>query len=273
MAYDQSANIRLYLLRAENFSEKSAPNQKQFYREAAGWLQENHFDSAEEAREAMMQTKYYAGAGLAKIADDIALRANAMEEVAYDDVADIHRQREEKFSQRGYEYAYSQEWIDDLQLASKESEKYARRKEIFGRIFSGYFQIAGNPQSEHRKTAARNLAEALQELDQMGVNFEELALERAYQELTMTTGEGMRHFVEFIRNFRMSGMPDTDDLSDISDEQNRIANWVKTHKQELIEAGKSEKWHHATCVAVPSDAEGGYDFIAMKEVDENGRSI
>lgn len=243
MAYDQSANIRLYLLRAENFSEESAPNQKRFYREAAKWLQENHFDSAEEAREAMMQTEYYAGAGLARIADDIALRANAMENVAYDDVAEIHRQREKKFSQRGYEYAYSQEWIDDLQLAAKESEKYARRKEIFGRIFSGYFQIAGNPQSEHREAAARTIAEALQELDSMGVSFEELALERAYQELTMTTGEGMRNFFQFIRDFRMSGMPDVDDLSDVQDEQRQIAEWVKTHKQQLIEAGKSEKWH------------------------------
>ena len=56
MSYDPSKSIELYLLRAENFDENIAPNQKQYYLDAAKWLRENSFDSLEEATEAMKQT-------------------------------------------------------------------------------------------------------------------------------------------------------------------------------------------------------------------------
>ena len=49
MKYDSSKAAELYILKAENFDEKTAPNQKKYYREAAGWLAANDFDSAEEA--------------------------------------------------------------------------------------------------------------------------------------------------------------------------------------------------------------------------------
>ena len=45
MSYDPSKSIELYLLRAENFDENIAPNQKQYYLDAAKWLRENSFDS------------------------------------------------------------------------------------------------------------------------------------------------------------------------------------------------------------------------------------
>lgn len=87
MSYDPSKSIELYLLRAENFDENIAPNQKQYYLDAAKWLRENSFDSLEEATEAMKQTPFYEGAGIAKIMDDIQLRIRAMQQAGYDDVA------------------------------------------------------------------------------------------------------------------------------------------------------------------------------------------
>ena len=87
MSYDPSKPVELYLLKASNFSEESAPNQKKYYLEAARWLQENNFSSPEEATEAMRHTEYYEGAGIAKIADDIELRIKAMEKAGYEDVA------------------------------------------------------------------------------------------------------------------------------------------------------------------------------------------
>lgn len=87
----------------------------------------------------MKQTKYYEGAGIAKIADDIELRIQAMEEAGYEDVAQIHKERREKFARSGNAYAFSQEWIDDFNRAQEATMKYMERKEAFGKIFNGYF--------------------------------------------------------------------------------------------------------------------------------------
>jgi hypothetical protein len=80
----------------------------------------------------------------------------------------------------------------------------------------------------------------------------------------MTTEKGMNDFVEFINNF--NGGSYDDDISDIAAEQAELAQWVEAHKAELVAAGQKEKWEDGCAVAVPSDAEGGYDYIAVKEV-------
>ena len=267
MSYDPSKSVELYLLKASNFSEESAPNQKKYYLEAARWLQENNFSTPEEAVEAMRHTEYYEGAGIAKIADDIELRIKAMGKAGYDDVAEIHRERLRKFRQSGNAYAFSQEWIDDFNKAAEKEHVYAERKAVFGRIFSGYFQIAGNPQSEHRRKAAKGISDALKELEKLGVTFDELAADKVYRKLTMTTEKGMNNFIDFIHVFMKSGGIYEDDISDIADEQQRLAKWAAANRAALTEAGKSETWRSANCVAVPSDDPGGYDFIAMKEVE------
>ncbi len=264
MGYDIEKNIELYLLKASNFDEDIAPNQKKYYLEAAEWMRENNFQTAEEAVAAMRNTDYYEGGSMVETADDIALRIRAMEQVGYDTAADVHRMRLQKFKERGNNYAMSQEWMNDLELAESECLKYAKRKEIFGKIFNGYFQIAGNPQSEYRKEAARDILSGLEELEVLGVTFEQLAAGRVYRDLTMTTEEGMANFVEFVRNF--NGSIYTDDISDIAEEQERLAKWVEAHKSELIAAGRNEQWKDGCAVAVPSDADGGYDYIAIKEV-------
>ena len=264
MAYDIERNIELYLLKAANFNEESAPNQKKYYLEVAEWIRENNFATAEEAVAAMRATEYYEGGSIAKTADDIALRISAMEKVGYEDVAAIHRMRQQKFKERGNAYALSQEWVDDYKTAGDEQEKYAERKAAFGKIFRGYFQIAGNPQSEYRKGAAQDIAEGLQRLQELGVTFDQLAADRLYRDFTMTTEKGMVNFVEFVHNF--DGSKYDDDISDIAVEQAELAKWVETHKAELVAAGHREQWKDGCAVAVPSDAEGGYDYIAIKEV-------
>jgi hypothetical protein len=268
MAYDPSKSIELYLLRAENFKEDIAPNQKQYYLEAAEYLRQNSFDSLEEATEAMSHTKFYDGAGIAKIADDIGLRIKAMEDAHYDDAAEIHRERARKFAERGNEYAFSQEWLDDYARVSEKMKEYAERKEIFGRIFSGYFEISVNPQSDHRKRAAQDVQAALGELESRGLDFDEMAATEVYRALTLTTDKGMEDFIEFIHEFREKGDAFEDDISDIKAEQEALGKWAKEHRQELIEVGRSEKWMDAACVAVPSDDPMGYDYFALKEVKD-----
>lgn len=265
MAYDINKNIELYLLKAENFSEEIAPNQKKYYQEVAEWMRENNFQTAEEAVAAMRNTDYYEGGAIAKTADDIELRIKAMEKVGYDDVAAVHRMRLQKFNERGNDYAMSQEWLDDYKIAENEHIKYAERKEAFGKIFRGYFQIAGNPQREHRKEAAQDITAGLQCLQELGVTFEELSADRVYRDLTMTTEKGMANFVEFVRDF--NGREYADDIDDIAEKQERLAKWVNDHKSELIAVGKSEQWKDGCAVAVPSEAEGGYDYVAIKEVE------
>jgi len=265
MAYDINKNIELYLLKAENSNEEIAPNQKKYYLEVAEWMRENNFQTAEEAVAAMRNTDYYVGGSIAKTADDIELRIKAMEKVGYDDVAAVHRMRQQKFNDRCNSYAFSQEWLDDYKTVGTEHVKYAERKEAFGKIFRGYFQIAGNPQSEHRKEAAQDITAGLQRLKELGVTFEELAADRVYRDLTMTTEKGMANFVEFVRNF--NGSEYADDIDDIAEEQEHLAKWVNDHKSELIAVGKSEQWKDGCAVAVPSEAEGGYDYVAIKEVE------
>jgi hypothetical protein len=264
MAFDKSKVIELYLLKAENFKEDIAPNQKKYYLDVVEWLEENEFESEYHMTEAMKNTAYYEGGAIAKTADDIQLRINAMTEVGYEDAADVHRVRQQKFKTRGNAYAFSQEWLDDYKEVADECEKYARRKEIFGKIFSAYFQIAGNPQSEYRKEAAQDIAAGLKRLQELGVTFDQLAAERVYRDLTMTTEQGMKNFVEFIHN--LNGSAYDDDISDIAAEQAELSQWVEAHKAELVAAGQTEKWEDGCAVAVPSDAEGGYDYISVKEV-------
>ncbi|MDO4745405.1 MAG: hypothetical protein Q4B18_02495 [Bacillota bacterium] len=266
MAYDQSKAVELYLLKAENFSEESAPNQKKYYLDAAKWLEENQFESAYHMTQAMKNTEYYEGAGIAKTADDIELRIAAMEKVGYEDVAAVHRERKKKFDERGNEYAFAKEWLDDYDRVAFETEKYARRKEVFGKIFSAYFQMAGNPQSEHRKEAAEEMSAALGQLKNLGTSFDELAGEKVYRDLTMTTDEGMANFIDFVHGFAAMGYDDGEDMAEIREEQDNLAKWVNEHKAELVAIGEKEKWHCANCIAVPSEDPCGYDFIAMKEV-------
>lgn len=268
MAYDQSKAVELYLLKAESFSAEIAPNQKKYYLDAARWLEENTFDSAYHMTEAMKNTEFYEGASIAKTADDIELRIKAMKEVGYDDVADIHEERKHKFSERGNSYAFSSEWLADFDSVGKAAEKYARRKEVFGKIFSAYFNLAGNPQSDHRKEAAEDMANALAELNSLGTSFDELIAQKAYRDLTMATEKGLDNFASFVHQFMLQGYNDYDDIADISDEQERLAKWVGQHKEELVSIGKQEKWHCAACVAVPSNDPCGYDFIALKEVEK-----
>lgn len=265
--YDLNKNIELYLLKAESFKEDIAPNQRKYYLDVAEWMRQNHFTTAEEAVAAMRNTEYYEGGTIAQTADDIELRIKAMEKVGYADVADVHRMRREKFRERGKSYAFSQEWLDDYKTVGTECEKYARRKEIFGKIFSGYFQIAGSPQSDYRKEAAQDIALGLQELQSLGVSFDELAADRVYRELTMTTEKGMENFVDFVHDFIRSGSVYEDDISEIKAEQQELAAWARANKEQLIAAGSREKWSNACCIAVPSDDPGGYDFVAKKEVE------
>ena len=44
----------------------------------------------------------------------------------------------------------------------------------------------------------------------------------------------MERFIGFIRGFEVSAYDDEEDMSDIAEEQIRIAKWVKEHKKELI---------------------------------------
>lgn len=268
MPYNPDKSAELYRLRADNFDEDIAPNQKQYCLEAARWLSENSFSSGEEEVEAMKQTPFYEGATAAKIKDDLQLRIKAMEDAGYEKAADIHKTRMKKFSERGNAYAFSQEWTDDCNAAAAEAETYARRKEIFGRLFSGYFEAECNPQSHHRREALKDISKALGELEAMGVAFDELAEDKVYQRLTMTTETGMKNFVSYIHKIISGEAADPDDTEDISREQAEAAAWVRNNLNRVIEAGRQEKWHRACCIAVPSDDPYGYEYIAVKEVEE-----
>lgn len=267
MLFDKEKTVELYRLKAENFDEEIAPHQKKYYEDTACWIEKQNFETAEEATAAMKNTEFYEGGSIAKTSDDIELRIKAMEKVGYDDVADIHRQRREKFRAGGNSYAFSQEWIDDYNRAAEKSAIYAERKEVFGRLFSGYFQIAGNPQSEHRKEAAKGIKEALDDLQRLGVTFDELASQKVYRNLTMTTEKGMENFIQFIHEF-MAGKEFDDDISDIKDEQERVAKWITENTADVLAAGKEEIWHRANCISIPSDDPLGYDFTALKEVED-----
>ena len=268
VAYDHSKIIELYKLKASAFSEELAPNQKDYYQKAAKWLEENRFDSPEEAIGAMRNTEYYEGAGTAKLADDTLLRIKAAEEAGYDDVAEIHRERKIKLEKGGNSYAFSQEWIDDFNRAAEKSAKYAERKELFGRILSGYIEITGNPQSDHRRSAEKEINEALRELNSRGLTFDQLISQRAYMKLTMMTDKGISNFAEFVRSFSEGRYTSDEDISELREEQERLACWAAGNKAGIEAAGKTEKWADACCLAVPSDNPGPYDFIGLKEVKD-----
>ena len=107
-------------------------------------------------------------------------------------------------------------------------------KEIFGEMFIAYINMIGNPQSEYRKEHASKLRAALENLRALGTTFDELASDKAYQELVMATDTGMARFKDFVHEFTISGYDDSADMSDIVDEQMEIARWVKEHRKELI---------------------------------------
>ncbi len=108
------------------------------------------------------------------------------------------------------------------------------QKESFGKLFRGYIKMIGNPQSEYRNEAAAEMAEALEELKASGTSFEELAADKGYQELVMLTDSGMQRFIDFVHSFTEHGYDDDRDMSDVVDEQIRIAQWVNAHRKELI---------------------------------------
>lgn len=224
MAYDLEKNIDLYLLKAENFSEDLAPNQKKYYAEVAEWLRKNSFRTAEEAVAAMKNTEYYEGAAAAKKADD-----------------------------------------ENIHQMAKVFGSNADTKAVFGRIFSAYAQLMGNPQSEYRKEAAQEISAGLAELQAMGENVYNLAGDETYRDLAMATEAGMANFVKFIQTF--NGSVYDDDVSDIAAEQDELAQWVRENRSLLMEVGKQEKWCDGCAAAVPSEAAGGYDYIAVKEVE------
>lgn len=228
MAYEHDKVIELYMLKSENYPEDIAPNQRKFYREAAEWLKENRFDSAEAAAEAMKQTKYYMGGSEALAADDAFVREKAK-------------------AFRG--------------------DRTAERKDAFRRIFNGYMQMTGNPQQEYRREAAEDMAAALRWLRDSGADFDEMASDEGYQKLIMTTEKGLENFVAFVRSFTASGYVFDDGINDIASEQAAIAEWVKENKDKLAAVGNFEKWNTAACIAVPSQDPCGYDFILRKEVE------
>ena len=262
--------IALNRLRAQMLDEEVSPAQKQYYLELAQWLENQNIQTAEEATESIKNTPYYDGAALAKELDGIHLRIRAARELGYEDVEKIHLQRREKLLSKGLQaYAFSQEWIDDYNRAQEASVRYMERKEVFGRIFRAYIRICGSPQREHRLEAVKDMKAALSELEQMGVSFEELAQQKAYRQLTMTTEEGMApFFVAFVEEFKKTGTAaGAVDLNHLKKEQERIGRWAKEHAAQLIAAGAQEQWStEPSCIAVPSDDPMGYDFIAMKEV-------
>ncbi len=235
--------IALNRLRAQMLDEEVSPAQKQYYLELAQWLENQNIQTAEEATETIKNTPYYDGAALAKELDGIHLRIRAARELGYEDVEKIHLQRREKLLSKGLQaYAFSQEWIDDYNRAQEASVRYMER-------------------------AVKDMKAALSELEQMGVSFEELAQQKAYRQLTMTTEEGMARFIAFVEEFKKTGTAaGAVDLNHLKKEQERIGRWAKEHAAQLIAAGAQEQWNRASCIAVPSDDPMGYDFIAMKEV-------
>ena len=107
------------------------------------------------------------------------------------------------------------------------------QKEVLGKLFRGYVNIRLNPQSQYRKDAAVQMSEALNELQTFGISFDE-QIKSEMKELLMLTDNGLQQFIEFVRNFMVSGYSEESDMSDIMDEQIRIARWVNEHKKELI---------------------------------------
>ena len=116
-----------------------------------------------------------------------------------------------------------------------------------------------------RIRAARELG--YEDVEKIHFSFEELAQQKAYRQLTMTTEEGMARFVAFVEEFKKTGTAaGAVDLNHLKKDQERIGRWAKEHAAQLIAAGAQEQWNRASCIAVPSDDPMGYDFIAMKEV-------
>ncbi|MBQ3611878.1 MAG: hypothetical protein IJA01_06385 [Firmicutes bacterium] len=108
------------------------------------------------------------------------------------------------------------------------------QKEAIGKLFRGYVNIRLNPQSQYRKDADVQMSEALNELQASGISFDAYADDGSLQELLMLTDGGIKAFIDFVHQFMACGYDDRDDMSDIVDEQIRIAGWVKEHKKELI---------------------------------------
>lgn len=107
-------------------------------------------------------------------------------------------------------------------------------KETLGKLFRGYVNIRLNPQSQYRNDASADMTEALNELQSSGISFDAYAEDGSLQKLLMLTDDGMKAFIEFVHEFMDHGYDDKDDMSDIVDQQIRIAEWVKEHKKELI---------------------------------------
>lgn len=262
---DISKSVELYRLKAQMLDPEISPAQVQYYLDAADWMENSGLKTAEEAAEAMKSTPYYLGGAESIELDGINMRIRAMEEIGFDDVADIHRDRLRKFKTMGRNaYCFSQEWIDDYTAAAEAERVYAERKEVFGSIVTAYCSGITAQKKEDKKKADDSLKEALGKLNALGVSFDELASQRTYRDITMMTDKGYENFTEYVR----TGGHHADDDSAADKEAERAAAWAKENRQKLIEVGKQEIWHSANCIAVPSDDPSGYEYIAMKEVDD-----
>lgn len=271
MSVGMSAMEKLYelnRLRAAGFDEALCPEQRKYYLELNEFYRQHNCRTIEEATEIIKGTPFFDGMTRAKILDEINCREKAMREAGYDEAAELHAERREKFLEKGMSYVYSQEWIDGYEGIEKKIIEYNRRKEVFGSVFMAYFNAFANPQQEHRRAAAGELKSGLDKLAELGASFDELVQERAYRELMMMTEAGRQRFIDCVHRFLESGNIESEETADVAEEQSRIGRWAKSHQQELMKAAEEEKWHCANCVAVPSADPGGYDYISVKEVSE-----
>lgn len=263
---DMNRTIELYRLKAQMLDEELSPAQKKHFLDTAAWLESMNFATAEESMEAIKSTPYYLGGAEAIELDGINMRIRAMEEIGYDDVAAIHRERLAKFKEKGWqEYCFSQEWIDDYNRAAEAERVYAQRKEAFGKVFSAYISVITAGTDDDMKKAEKNISHGLSELEDLGTSFEELISLGAFRRLTMLTEKGLDNFREFIVDFRKGVLPAHDDVTEAAA---KTGKWVRSHRGELVEAGRKEIWHSAACIAVPSDDAYGYDYISLREVNE-----
>lgn len=260
--------ITLNRLRAQMLDETISPAQKKYYLDLAQWLEQQNIQTAEEATHSIRNTPYYDGAALAKELDGIHLRIKAARELGFKDVEELYTKRYDKLLSKGLkEYAFSQEWIDGYNQAQKLITRHLQEKEIFARIFCNYIRIAIIPEQKQRQESIKNLNKALEDLEKLDVSFSGLVCNKVFTQLTMTTEDGLKHFIDFIEKFQKSGIVvDTKDRDQLKKEQKRIGQWAKKNASKLMDVGKLEQWNRASCIAVPSENSVGYDFIAMKEV-------
>ena len=259
---------RLYALndlRASLFDPEYSPRQHDYYVRLNAFYRERGCTSIEEATEMIKGTPFYDGLTKAKLMDDTALREKAMREVGYTEAAQIHSERLEKLDRQGIVYAYTQEWLDDFQRVDRKVNSYNAVKELFGRVYNGYIDLIGNPQKAHRDTAEKQIREGLQAFQQKQMDFFRIAALPAMKKVTGLSAGGYERFLTVIRRIAEGHSFTDEDVSRTAEEQRRIGAWARQNAGKLRDAGRSEVWGRADCVAVPSDTPGGYVFTDMRE--------